>query len=190
MYKSSIFYAYSLLFGAIFLANISVAWAKELSTNSHEIQSINVNANASCNSNKKSVLSMLWGKKSENKLYFEMFTLHVNPSSFKHDNWNQQLIGIQYNGFLASTLINSFYNRTYMIGISRTVLTKKYTNWDISLGYHLGLIYGYKPGQAPLSNLSPIIPGPIPFISTSYKKTFGAELNFVPDPSISLFLRF
>jgi hypothetical protein len=137
-----------------------------------------------------STLEKIWGRKSDNMLYFEMFTIHVNPSSFKNDNWNQQLIGIQYNGFLATTLINSFYNRTYMLGISRTVFEKKYTNWDVEAGYDLGVIYGYTHGQAPFASLTPVIPGIIPFISASYKKTFGAQFNLVPDPAFSFFLRF
>ena len=132
----------------------------------------------------------VWGKKSDNKLYFAMFTIHLNPPSFKNDNWNQQLVGIQYDGYLASTLINSFYNRTYMIGFSRTIYEKKYTNWKIDLGYDPGLVYGYKHGQAPFASLTPIIPVIIPFLSITYKKKFGAELNFVPDPAFSFFLRF
>jgi hypothetical protein len=135
-------------------------------------------------------LEHIWGRKSDNMLYFEMFTIHVNPSSFKNDNWNQQLVGIQYNGFLATTLINSFYNRTYMLGVSRTVFEKRYTNWDVEVGYDLGLIYGYTHGQAPFASLTPVIPGIIPFVSASYKKTFGAQFNLVPDPAFSFFLRF
>jgi len=175
---------------ALLLCMVSLSSVYAGNTKDPEVNSLKETKSTNVDTNKESILSMIWGKKADNKLYFEMFTLHVNPSSFRKDNWNQQLIGIQYNGFLVSTLVNSFYNRTYMIGISRAILTKKYANWDVSLGYHLGLIYGYKPGQAPFSSLSPIIPGPIPFISASYKKSFGAEFNLVPDPAISFFLRF
>lgn len=184
MLKFKILNICSLLLCITSLSSVYAETVKENKLELQETQSTNVDAN------KESILSMLWGKKSENKLYLGMFTLHVNPSSFKRDNWNQQLIGIQYNGFSAFTLVNSFYNRTYMIGVSRTILTKEYTNWDINLGYHLGLIYGYKPRQAPFSSLSPIIPGPIPFVSTTYKKRFGVEFELVPDPAISFFLRF
>ena len=132
------------------------------------------------------------GNRAQNALFFEMFTFHMNPSSLKTRNWHQQMIAIQYKGIFAGTFVNSFYNRTYTLGISRSVYRKDSSshNWNLNIGYRLGALYGYKAGEAPLSSALPVIPFIQGFAAISYLNTFGVEFNIVADPSIALFMYF
>jgi hypothetical protein len=105
------------------------------------------------------ILDYLKGKPTENQMFIGMFTCHFDPKSRESRNWQQNLIGLQYNDFFACTFENSFYSRTWAAGIARTLHTQVLSNhWDMAAGYRLGVVYGYQEGQAPFSSLSPVIP--------------------------------
>jgi hypothetical protein len=145
--------------------------------------------NKTINSN-KSIWTTIKGVNPHDALFFEMFTVHLKPSSLQVRNWHTQLLALQYKGFFAGTFINSFYNRTYTLGFARQVYSKEYNYLYYNAGYRIGLLYGYTDNQAPFSNISPVIPLIQPYINISLKNTFGLELSIAADPSISLFLNF
>jgi hypothetical protein len=147
------------------------------------------NIDKTTNSN-KSLWTSIKGVTPHDALFFEMLTLHLKPSSLKIRNWHTQLLALQYKGFFVGTFINSFYNRTYTLGLARQVYSKESGYIYYNAGYRLGLLYGYTDHQAPLSNISPVIPLIQPYINISIKDTFGLELSIAADPSISLFLYF
>lgn len=151
---------------------------------------ISQNSYATKSNKNSSYWDFIKGKTPPNTFFYEMFTLHVVPSSLKIRNWHTQLLAIQYKGIFAGTFINSFYNRSYALGIGRQLYEKEYNNIYSRAGYRMGIIYGYTKDQAPLSNISPVIPLVQPYINFSYKNTLGIELSIAADPSLSLFFYF
>ncbi len=133
----------------------------------------------------------LKGEPTENQLYLGMFTYHFDPKSRRIRNWNQDLIGFQYNGVFVGTLINSYYKRTWAIGFSRNFYTKELgRQWDLALGGRLGLVYGYKGDEAPLSDISPIIPMIELYEQFVYRKHYGIELMLTTSLSLGFFYQF
>ena len=182
----------SFLLSAIFLSS----YASEDSSHKENTEVTRNADNQTTDSLKESDWAHTWnaikGEKAHNALLFEMFTLHVNPDSLKTRNWHQKMLAIQYEGIFAGTFINSFYNRTYTLGLARKVYHTQSDSkhWGLDVGYRIGALYGYEPGQAPLSSGSPVIPFIQAFAAISYRNTFGIEFNIVADPSVVLFLYF
>ncbi|WP_242065835.1 hypothetical protein [Moritella sp. F3] len=82
----------------------------------------------------------------------------------RNKNENNQIMGIGYKGFEASTMINSFYNRSYILSYH-----KKWplNNWA-DLGFRLGGMTGYTKdnNNIQLFGVTPIIS---PTINVNYK---------------------
>ncbi|MCK9174613.1 MAG: hypothetical protein M0O96_04975 [Desulforhopalus sp.] len=153
----------------------------------------NVNAEASLDNTAKdsSVLTFLKGESTADQFFLGMATLHFNSKSRKIRNWNQKLVGIQYNDFFAATFENSFYNQTWTAGLARNFFSTNISNnWDTTIGYRLGLAYGYKEGEAPFSSSSPVIPVFEIYNQYYYNKHYGVELMLTTSLSISLFYQF
>lgn len=111
------------------------------------------------NTKKNKFLEYFRGKATENQFFIGMFTFHFTPSSLETRNWQQNLIGFQYNDFFFGTFENSFYNRSWTAGWARNLERRGVTrNWEMAVGYRLGLATGYEEGQAPFSSISPVIP--------------------------------
>lgn len=120
-----------------------------------------------------------------------MFSLHTNSSSFKSRNWNQKMMGFQKHDYFACTFENSFFNRTYAIGIAKNFQGHRISSqWETTLGYRLGLIYGYEEGQAPLSGYSPVIPMVGIYKRYIYQEHYGVEFMFTTVASVSFFYQF
>lgn len=104
--------------------------------------------------------TQLWGKPAPPALYLGMASFHLDPNS-RDDNWNNQLIAGTYGGFFAGTLVNSFYDRAYAVGIQRMwgkqQLSEHISN---SPGYRLGLISGYDERMMDLAERTPLLPFP------------------------------
>jgi hypothetical protein len=136
-------------------------------------------------------LDYLKGKPTENQIFIGMFTYHFDPKSRESRNWKQNLIGLQYNDFFICTFENSFYIRTWAAGIARTLHAQALSNhWDMATGYRMGVVYGYEEGQAPFSNVSPVIPVVELYIQSIYRKHFGVELMLTSSISIGFFYQF
>ena len=128
--------------------------------------------------------TQLYGKTPPTTLYLGMWTLHFRwamNASQHHDEWRNQLIGVNYKSLFAGTLINSYDERSYVVGLQRDLLQHDYQNshWSVNAGYRLGLIYGYKSGEVfSLSNYTPILPFPQLYAQFSYKHRVGIELSY------------
>lgn len=139
----------------------------------------------------KTILEFLKGEPTQDQFYLGMFTYHFDPKSRRTRNWQQNLIGFQYNDFFLGTFENSFYNRTWAVGIARNLYTTPLSNnWDLATGYRLGAMYGYEDGEAPFSSMSPIIPLAEVFVQSTYKKHFGVEMMLTSSVSLSFFYQF
>ncbi len=140
---------------------------------------------------KPSLLEQVSGSTPPDQLYLGMYTLHFDDKSRRIRNWQQNLIAVQYKGLFLGTFDNSFYNRCWAAGISREVYSSPLSNdWDIEMGYKVGLIYGYEEDEAPFSSISPIIPLIELYTQTIFRKHFGIELMLTTSLSVSFFYRF
>lgn len=136
-------------------------------------------------------INFLKGKPTENQFYIGMFSYHFDSKSLKTRNWKQNLIGIQYNDFFLGTFENSFYNRTWTAGLARNFYTSTLSNyWGFATGYRLGLAYGYEEGEAPFSNVSPIVPIAGLYAQCIYREHFGVEIMLTTSLSITFLYQF
>lgn len=139
----------------------------------------------------KTFWEYLKGQPTEDQFFLGMVTWHFTGSSREKDQWNNKLIGFQYKDFFLGTFENSFYNQTVAAGIARNFsATQLSSNWDMTFGYRLGLVYGYKDGEAPFSSVSPVIPMVEIFNQYYFKKHFGIELMLTTSISACLFYQF
>lgn len=124
--------------------------------------------------------SKLWGTAAPTALYPGMFTFHLEPGS-RDDNWNNQLIAGTYKGYFAGTFINSFYDRGYAAGIQRVWDTEQLSdNFKNSVGYRVGLVYGYDERLAPIAGKVPVLPFPQIYDDITWKHV-GVELSWCVD---------
>jgi len=148
-------------------------------------------SNSDSNPKENEFLAYLRGKPTENQLFIGMFTFHFTPSSLKTRNWQQNLIGFQYNDFFFGTFENSFYNRSWAAGWARNLEKRELgNNWGMTAGYRLGLATGYEEGQAPFSSISPVIPIVELYSQFLYREHYGVELMLTTSLSVSFFYQF
>jgi len=117
-----------------------------------------------------------WGIPARDALLTGMWSLHTS-SDRDERNSTQNLIGLQYHGYFASTLKNSYYKRSYFAGVTRTIYLKKLTqefNFDIT--YKAGLITGYGEHYPDIGGISPLV---LPTFGLSYK-ILGADFAVYP----------
>ncbi|EKD40362.1 MAG: hypothetical protein ACD_75C00075G0003 [uncultured bacterium] len=137
------------------------------------------------------LLEYLKGEATENHFFLGMATWHFNPKSRRIRNWDQKLVGFQYKDFFVATFENSFYNRTWTVGLARNLSTAELSDsWDTTFGYRLGLVYGYSDGEAPFSSISPVIPMVEIYNQYLFKKHYGLELMLTTSISVSFFYQF
>jgi 4-amino-4-deoxy-L-arabinose transferase-like glycosyltransferase len=138
-----------------------------------------------------SALEFLKGEPTQDQLWIGMASWHFNRASRHGRNWNQNLLGVQANDFFLVTFENSFYNRTFVAGWGRELSSHSLgEHWDSSFGYRLGLIYGYRVSEAPLSDDSPIIPLIEVHERLVYRDHFGVEIMLTTVLSASFFYQF
>ena len=143
------------------------------------------------NNDKKFSIEDLLGEPTKNQIYLGMFTYHFDPKSRRTRNWNQDLVGFQYNDIFVGTFRNSFEKRTWTMGMARNYYSQHLSNdWDMTLGGRLGLLYGYRDGQAPLSNYSPVIPMVEAYSQFIYQEHYGMEVMLTTSLSLSFFYQF
>ena len=121
----------------------------------------------------------LKGTQPDNALYLGMLTWHFNPESRKDDRWSNNLIGGLYNSIFVGTLLNSFDDRAFVVGVQRNIYTNQLSeNNQFNVGYRLGLISGYDQRMSDIAKYLPILPIPELYIDYSYRN-FGAELSYI-----------
>lgn len=120
----------------------------------------------------------VWGETPENSVYLGMLTWHLQASSRAHDEWNNQMIAVNYKSLFIGTFVNSFYDRSYTIGLMREVYSKKLSeNNLISFGYRAGGLIGYTDNIGDIGKYTPIIPFAQIYAHYQYK-IFGIELQY------------
>lgn len=131
------------------------------------------------------------GSPTDDQFFLGMFTAHFTPSSLKSRQWNNKLIGIQYNDIVMFGFENSFYNWCAGLAYARNVYQNPlHNNWDLNIGYRVGIIYGYEDDEAPFSENSPIIPLVQLYSQFIYNKHYGLELMLTSSLSLSFFYQF
>lgn len=129
---------------------------------------------------KRPLSEVMWGQTPPNAIYFGMFTLHINPESFKDDRWNNNLIGGVYDGIFFGTLLNSFDNRAFVVGLGRDVYNETLSeNFNLRVGYRLGVISGYDERMGDMAKYSPVIPFPQIYADLTWRKHLGFEFTYV-----------
>jgi hypothetical protein len=123
----------------------------------------------------------VWGKKARDAILFGMWSLHLDGTGeyFGDGRNNDQgnLIGMQYYGITAGTLINSFDDRTWFIGAAREVYSRSFTeNSRLDIGYRLGLLYGYDDKLINVGGITAYAAGVFGF---SWKR-IGVDIALIP----------
>ena len=133
----------------------------------------------------------LVGKIPPDQLYFGMFTYHFDPKSLKKRNWNNQLIGLQIDGVFLGTLINSFYKRSWVVGISRELYREKLSDdWSFAAGYRVGMVDGYENQDSIFGSDSDVVPFIDIHSQFTFLEHFGIEIMLTSSLSACFFYQF
>lgn len=105
----------------------------------------------------------VWGIPDDNAIYLGMWTYHIRPNGNRNNNNTNRMIGINIKGIFFSEFVNSFYKRSYSIGLQRLIYSEKFDH-DIQfdIGYRLGVIWGYKGTHLFGNKPVPFDPLPVP----------------------------
>jgi len=95
-----------------------------------------------------SIWQKIWGIKARDALLLGMWSIHVDGTGeyFGDGRNNDQnhLLGMQYYGLTAGTLINSKNDRAWYFGPARELYSQNFTDdTRFDIGYKFGLLYGY-----------------------------------------------
>ncbi len=127
----------------------------------------------------QSFWQFLEGTQPENAVYLGMLTWHFNPESRKDDRQSNNLIGGVYQSIFVGTLLNSFSDRAFVVGVQRNLYTNQLSqNNQVNVGYRLGLISGYDERMSDIAKYLPVLPIPELYIDYAYKNV-GAELSYI-----------
>ncbi len=129
-----------------------------------------------------------WGVPAKDALLLGMWSLHTSPDRHER-NTTQNLVGLQYKGYFASTLKNSYYKQSYFAGIVRTVYLKGLArDVDFDISYKAGLIWGYQDHYPNVGGFTPLA---FPTFGLTYRR-FGVDFEIFPSehPVFSINLRF
>ena len=126
-----------------------------------------------------SVYDFIKGSEPSNAIYLGMLTWHFSKKSRQDDRWSNDLIGATYKNVFIGTLINSFDDRAYVIGLQRNLYTYKSSyNQEFNVGYRMGLITGYDERMSSIAEHIPVLPIPEVYMDYSYHN-IGAEFSYV-----------
>ncbi|WP_440683079.1 hypothetical protein [Cysteiniphilum halobium] len=133
----------------------------------------------------------LKGTQPDNALYLGMFTWHFNPESRAHDRWSNNLVGGLYNSIFVGTLLNSFSDRAFVVGVQRNLYTNQLSqNNQVNVGYRLGMMSGYDQRMSDFAKYLPVLPITELYIDYAYKN-LGAELSYIGVVfTVKFFIRF
>ncbi len=139
----------------------------------------------------KTTWDKIKGTKTKPALYLGMVTFHLEPGS-RDDRWNNNLVAVSYDGFIAGTLMNSFDDRAFVFAIERLWSTQQLSaNVTNSVGYRLGLITGYDERMMQIAEYTPVLPFPQVMDNIVIDNHFGLELSWCVDTvSAGLFYQF
>lgn len=138
--------------------------------------------------NTKNPWDVLKGTPAGDALLLNMLSFHTSSKKYNSTN---DLLGIQYKGYILSTLVNSYDERTFFAGVGRKLIEKELksnSNCSLGIGYRAGLIHGYGDKYPNLIGFTPLV---LPVFSLDYKR-LGADLIVIPGkrPVFTLNFRF
>jgi hypothetical protein len=116
------------------------------------------------------------GNPSDSAILGGMWSMHTSTHKDEMCGENN-LVGIDYNGYTVGTFKNSYRNQSVFAGLSRTVYTVKLTKGvNMEFKYKIGAIYGYKDKYPNALGISPLA---YPLIGINYKKV-GTDITIIP----------
>jgi hypothetical protein len=117
------------------------------------------------------------GKKQDDSLILGMQSHHFGVTN-RHDfNEKNNMYGVEYKGYTASTFKNSFNEQSYFAGITRKVWEKKFNKYvGVDLQYKAGALYGYGSRYPNLGGVTPVV---LPYIGFNFMKV-GFDLLVIP----------
>lgn len=126
------------------------------------------------------IWDFLVGEAPQDAVNFGMVTWHFSEQSRQEDRWNNMSLGITYNSIFIGTLLNSFSDRAFVLGLQRNLWQSNTQNhdWNMNVGYRLGIITGYDQRMSRFGMYSPVMPFPQLYTQFGYKD-FGIELSWV-----------
>jgi hypothetical protein len=97
---------------------------------------------------KENIWEEIWGEPSSTQINAFMWTYHLSDlytsDPLHKPLQSNDLFALTYHGITAGTFLNTQYDRTYFIALSRQVLRKSLRkNWQYNAGYRVGLMQGY-----------------------------------------------
>ena len=157
----------------IYSDNTTTLTKKSSKTSDYQFSSTKSDEDAS---EKKSLMSHLWGEASKDHLYLGMWTHHIDsPIGQDEHTTNNQLIGGSYKGYYGGTFINSHGDRAWTLGLQRTVYEAPVNNFFVEISYRFGVLYGYKKALRLFDK--PIFPLLQVMLDVSYKNV-GLEFSW------------
>lgn len=119
----------------------------------------------------------LWGQAPDNKLLLGMWTVHLSGGTDR-DHVSNNTVGLVYHSAFLATFNNTYGRQSVAGGLERAWVSKQLnSHTHISLGYRLGLIYGYDKRLMPLAGQTPIIPFAQIIADMSYRRV-GVEISY------------
>ncbi|MDD3012414.1 MAG: hypothetical protein PHC34_01770 [Candidatus Gastranaerophilales bacterium] len=116
------------------------------------------------------------GKPTDSAVLGGMWSMHTSNHKDEMCGENN-LIGLDYNGFTIGTFKNSYRNQSTFVGLGRTVYTLHVAKeLNVDFKYRIGAIYGYKDKYPNVVGVSPLA---YPLIGINYKK-IGTDITIIP----------
>jgi len=116
------------------------------------------------------------GKPTQSAILGGMWSVHTSNHKDEMCGENN-LLGIDYNGYTIGTFKNSYRNQTVFIGLGRTVYTLHVAKGlNVDFKYRIGAIHGYKDKYPNIVGVSPLA---YPLLGVNYKK-IGTDITIIP----------
>jgi hypothetical protein len=152
-----------------------------------------INSVESLPAQEKNIWKEIKGTPSPTQINAFMWTYHFSdlyttgPLQHKPIQAND-LFALTYRGITAGTFLNTQYDRTYFVALSRQLVEEPLLkNWQYSAGYRIGLMYGYgvEWTQEHLGVRTPILPIIQVFTGIDWHGA-GVEVAFTAPVLVSL----
>lgn len=123
----------------------------------------------------RSFIRTLWGDAQPTTIYIDMWVNHLLGGfpPLQHDEY----FGATVDGWHGATFLNSRRGRCWTGGVERNWGSWQPNGWRASLGYRLGLLYGYDGRMLPLAAKTPILIAPEILFDLDYRRV-GIQVGY------------
>jgi hypothetical protein len=101
--------------------------------------------------------SLVGGPAERRRFIFGLWTLHPFEPQFPEVEWTQG-VGFAFSQWFAATFINSYDDRSFIVGVERYWARGKWGVTDFGVGYRAGLVTGYDERLATWAEDTPVLP--------------------------------